>query len=242
MGMTTQSTALNGVDKIQPAYAQVAAQLRTIILGGEMAAGSRLPNEADMARMFGVSRTTVREALRVLSSQGLLFTERGVTGGTFVSRADSQNVSDLLEIGLNVLAGHEALTIEELLETRELIEARAARLAATRRTNDDLRVLDELLATERSIGAESSFDDAFEAHIRFHVAIAEASHNRLLLVLIKPVFNVLRDLASLVRSTGDTVSHDHAELVSAIRGRRANKAEELMIIHLDHIRSLYSTT
>jgi DNA-binding FadR family transcriptional regulator len=238
--LTAPRAGLSGVDRIRPAYAQVAAQLRSIILSGEISPGSRLPNEADMAQSFGVSRTTIREAIRVLSSQGLLVTERGVTGGTFVSRVNSQSVSDLLEIGLNVLTGHEGLTITELLETRELIEGRAARLAASRRTNEDLAALDAMLADESAQSPDTPFEDAFEAHTRFHLAIADAAHNRLLVVIIKPVFSVLKVFASNVRSTRDIVSHDHGALVNAIRARHAAKAEDLMLAHLSHIRALYS--
>ncbi len=238
MSQASLHIPLSGVDRIRPAYAQVAEQLRKVILSGEMNPGDRLPNEAEMAQTFGVSRTTIREALRVLSSQGLLVTERGVTGGTFVSRADPQHVSDLLEIGLNVLTGNEGLTITELLETREVIEARTARLATTRRTDSDLARIE--MQHQREHPAEQSFEEAFEAHCDFHLAIAEASHNRLLLVVLKPIFNVLRGFASQVRSNTEEVPHDHAALIAAIRNRKASRAEDLMLAHLGHLRAVYA--
>ena len=71
------------VNRVQPAYQQVADQLRDRILDGSVAAGDRLPTEVELSEIFGVSRSTVREALRVLASRGLIRTTRGTTGGTF---------------------------------------------------------------------------------------------------------------------------------------------------------------
>lgn len=238
------SGALGRVDRIRPAYAQVAEQLRALVLRGDLTPGDRLPNESQMAEQFGVSRTTVREAIRVLSSQGLLKTERGVNGGTFVSAADPEQVIDLLEIGLNVLAGNEGLSVYELLEIREMLEIPGARLAAERRTDDDLATLERLHEIEeRAIDAD--FEQRYAAHTEFHLAIVRAAQNRMLFVLLDPLFKVLESFAREVHGfaplqTG--VATDHESVLDAIRAQDPETAASIMREHLDHLRLAYTIT
>jgi GntR family transcriptional regulator, transcriptional repressor for pyruvate dehydrogenase complex len=177
-----------GVRKIQPAYRQVAEQLRDLILVGELGPGARLPNETEMSNMFAVSRSTVREALRVLSSQNLVVTRRGVGGGTFIAHPDPEHISDFLETSLGLLSRAEEVTVGELIELRGFLEAPAAELAATRRTDEDLEVLRETLEQERN-RAEG---DTFEQHRAFHQTILEASGNALLEIVTRPIFTTLR--------------------------------------------------
>lgn len=80
------------VSRVLPAYQQVANQLRELIMKGTLVVGERLPAEGEMALKFGVSRSTVREALRGLSSQSLVQTKRGVNGGTFVAEPSAEHV------------------------------------------------------------------------------------------------------------------------------------------------------
>ena len=238
--MTVASTRLPSIDRIRPAYAQVASQLRDIILGGDVAPGDRLPSEAEMASSFGVSRTTIREALRVLTSQGLLRTERGVSGGTFVSEVNAEHVSDQLEIGLNVLTGNERVSIGELLEIRETLEIPAVKMAAARRTDDDLVLLEQTMHHHHDVG--QSVEGNFAAGRDFHLALVMAAHNRLMLVMIKPVFSVLEGLISQVRSADRVwrdVPDDHALITRAIRDRNEKRAATLMLEHLGHLRSAY---
>jgi DNA-binding FadR family transcriptional regulator len=230
------NASLVGVDRIRPAYEQVTTQLRAIILRGELSPGDRLPNEADLAATFGVSRTTIREALRVLTSQGLVVTERGAAGGTFVTAMGPQHVSEMLELGLNVLAGNAGLTKLELLESREILEVPAARLAATRRTDEDLARLRDL------VGRDGTAPDAFEVHRDLHAAVIQAAHNQLLVVLARPVFNVLGPFAHEVRRAEDVwfeIPGEHAAIVDAIAVRNGDLAAQLMMTHLDHIRLAY---
>ena len=99
------------VGMVQPvlsAYRQVADQLRALIVTGQIRPGERLPSEASLANLFGVSRGTVREALRELSAQALVETSRGAAGGSFVTQPDPESVSEFLESPLraHVRPGH----------------------------------------------------------------------------------------------------------------------------------------
>ncbi len=94
------------VRRIRPAYEQVADQLRELVLSGKLGPGDRLPVEGSLSAEFGVSRSTVREAIRLLSSQSLVHTTRGPTGGTFVSEADPESIRQYLytSIGSGIAA------------------------------------------------------------------------------------------------------------------------------------------
>ena len=86
------------VRRVRKAYEQVADQLRELIMTGELAPGERLPNEALLAREFGVSRATVREALRVLAAQNLLRTAKGAGGGSYVTIPTVDHISEFLRV------------------------------------------------------------------------------------------------------------------------------------------------
>ena len=86
-----------------PAYQELANRLRDQILAGTFTPGDRLPIEPELSALYGVSRSTVREALRVLSSQNLVTTVRGVTGGTFVIRPEPDQISSYLQASFSLL-------------------------------------------------------------------------------------------------------------------------------------------
>src|SRR3954468_11719481 len=106
-GSAAGARAALAVSRLQPAYQQVADQLRALIISGELVAGDRLPPEGELGASFGVSRSTVREALRSLASQGLIETTRGTTGGTFVTRIKPAAVTSYLETSIGLMSGTE---------------------------------------------------------------------------------------------------------------------------------------
>ena len=132
------------VRRVRPAYEQVAAQLRDLIIRGRSWWVIVCPWSPSSA-LFGVSRSTIREVFRVLSSQNLITTRRGVNGGTFVMKPESEQVQSFLETSLGLMAVGEAISIDELIEVRELLEVPAARLAAARRTDAHVKALQALL-------------------------------------------------------------------------------------------------
>ena len=155
------------ISPVPPAYEQVAIQLQELIIKGTLTVGERLPAEGEMAAQFGVSRSTIREALRGLSSQRLVYTKRGVSGGTFVAEPSSEHVHTYLETTIGLLSGADVVSVDEILEARELFEVPAARLAAVRRSEDDLSRLRATLAPDD--GTDQSH--GFVGHREFHFAI-----------------------------------------------------------------------
>jgi GntR family transcriptional regulator, transcriptional repressor for pyruvate dehydrogenase complex len=233
----TSAPALS-VQRVRPAYEQVASQLRDLIIRGEIGSGDRLPVESELPALFGVSRSTIREALRVLSSQNLITTRRGVRGGTFVVKPERDDVRDFLETSLGLMTVDDALTIDELIEVRELLEVPGASLAATRRTKLQVETLQAMVN-----GTDpSSSPKVFEETSRFHEYVFECAGNGLLEMMLGPIFKVLdtridRNAAS--PKFWKEVAEDHREIAAAIEAGDAAAAGECMMSHLEHLRAGY---
>ncbi len=227
------------VSRVRPAYQQVADQLLELILAGSLASGDRLPTEAKLSAIFGVSRSTVREALRVLASRDLIHTMRGTTGGTFVSRVQFAQVSDYLETSLGLLSGSSDVSVTEMLEARELLEGPSARLAAIRRDDTHIRAMRDAIdreATGRGRGVK------FREHRTFHALIVDAAGNGLLGVMTDPVFRVLQAQFLAPDITPEywaEVDHDHENILTCIEDGDAGAAGSAMKAHLIRLREAY---
>lgn len=227
------------VTKVLPAYQQVANQLRALVLEGRLAPGDRLPNEADLSAHFGVSRSTIREALRVLASRDLVETSRGVTGGTFIARVNPDKVRDYLETSLGLMTGAEDVTVREMLEAREILEVPAARLAAERAEEETVEALRRAVAREKESRGRGS---KFEEHRNFHQLVVQAAGNELLSLMNEPVFLVLRARFLRPDIAPDFWAHvddDHEEILERIAAGDAEAAGEAMREHLRRLRPAY---
>lgn len=152
----------------------LAEQLRQRILDGELQPGEMLPNERGLAEESGLSRTVVREALRILEIEGLVSTRPGRNGGTAVRRPDEQSFAR----SLNIFIRGRRMRFQEVLEAREHIEPYCAQLAAERRTDEELAELTEL--TEQLRECRSDVQLYLTENTRWHVTVARLSHNELL--------------------------------------------------------------
>lgn len=220
-----------------PAYRDLADRLRALIVDGRLAPGDRLPVEPALSAQYGVSRGTVREALRVLSSQGLIETRRGVAGGSFVQRPDPEQISESLETSLGLLAGTGGMSVAQLLELRELLEVPAAGLAAVRRSDAHLTAL------RASVGRVPADSDVYGRNRDFHTTVLDAAGNPLLGVVTRPVFQLmqtrfLRDLAPGRFWT--RVDRDHREILGHLESRDADGAREATRSHLHRLRATYT--
>lgn len=225
------------ISRVRPAYQQVADQLLDLILDGSLAADDRLPSEAELSSIFGVSRSTVREALRALASRDLLRTTRGATGGTFVRRVEPDQVSDYLQTSLGLMSGADDVSVREMLEAREILEVPAARLAASRRTDEHLDAMREAITREKQIRGRGR---RFREHRNFHAIVLQSSQNGLLALMTEPVFGVLQS-KSLDPEPGfwENVNHDHEAIFTAISDRDPDAAAQMMLDHLVRLRGTY---
>jgi DNA-binding FadR family transcriptional regulator len=224
------------VQRIAPAYEQVAGQLRRLIVSGELSVGDRLPNETELGELFGVSRLTVREALKGLVSEGLIHTTRGVKGGSFVSQPATEDVAARLETGVGLLSAADIVSVHHLLEARAVVEVPAARFAAERHTDEQLARLRECVAAEQEVSS------GFDRRLQLHEIVVEASGNPLLIILGSPVHRPLR--TRFLRDEAEPefwqqVHADHRDIVEAIASGDGDAAATAMHDHLDHLRRTY---
>jgi len=232
--MSAESPAQIGFQPVRPvrAYQRVAEQIEDRILAGELPPGSRLPAERELVRQFDVGRSTIREALRVLQSSGLIRSRPGDPLG-----AEVLGVSpDTLSHALGRLARSHLSSLAELIQFRMVLDAESYRLAARLHTEDDLGRLTEL--ADRMAGYVADDPHAFSrADAEFHRVVAEASGNALLALCARAVHDAVVDAieGELVRAerAGDagewmrrSVVH-HREILAALRGADGARAARL---------------
>lgn len=218
-----------------PAYQVLADALRARIMTGELKPGEKLPIEPDLSTQYGVSRSTVREALRVLASQNLVTTSRGVSGGSFVAYPNPEQISGYLEASLRLLAQAHNLTIAQLAEARDLLEVPAAGLAAVRRSDDQLEELRRTLFTATEVPTAR----AIELNKEFHSVLMRSTGSPLVEVLIQPVFEVIYDHVvgwDAPPHFWAGLDQDHDRIFAAIADRDPVTAQEATRDHLRKLR------
>ncbi|HSR36113.1 MAG TPA: FadR/GntR family transcriptional regulator [Desulfurivibrionaceae bacterium] len=210
---------------------QIAEQIRTSILNGEFAPGDKLPPERELAEMFGVSRPSVREALNILASAGLVMSYQG--GGTVVlSLVEPSAGSPLSEL----IKGEQERALD-VIEVRKCMEAWTAFYAAQRALPEDLRKLEKILAEmERNLDGMKSSQDL---DANFHIVIAQATHNIVWLHLMQSIFDAMKEFQRGVWRAVYLTSEDHRQLYQhhravfeAIRDRDPERARNAMLAHL----------
>ncbi|HEX3388036.1 MAG TPA: FCD domain-containing protein [Streptosporangiaceae bacterium] len=216
---------------------QVEKAIRGAILSGELQVGERLPAEAELARQFEVSRTTIREALQSLWAEGLIRKIPGAGGGSFVESIDHRSLERAMQQSLNRLLQLGTLLPDEVNLVRELLELPAVRLAAVNRSDADLARLNANTAARRKVAATDP--QAAELDSEFHRLVAEASGNRVLAALIAALHTESSPDAQAEDSeqVNDLTVRHHQEIADAIAVQDADEAESLAIAHLSVIRS-----
>ena len=221
------------------AYEDVAAQIRQSIIEGKFVAGQRLPPEDELADNFGVSRSTVREAIRSLSSQGFLQTKRGAYGGSSVRRYGHPDATLAVGNAIALLTTAQETSVDEILQARQLFEVPASRLAASNRSAEHLAQLRSFIPV---VAARLSMPERYQMNISFHNAILDATGNRLLRTMVRPLFDILprrftRELAEA--RFWDRVVDDHRKILRAIEKQEPESAARLMDQHLARVRPTY---
>jgi GntR family transcriptional repressor for pyruvate dehydrogenase complex len=208
----------------------IVEQVRLLIRQGQLSAGDRLPSERELCERFGVSRVTVREALRVLEANGLVEIRVGARGGAFVTAPSSKLVGE----GIADLITLASLTAVEVTESRMVFELGIVPLVCERATQQDIDDLYEIC--DRSKKALQGDDYPLELSAEWHQRYAESAHNRAITMLVESLHGPL--LMSLERAREVSPMHgrrgvnEHRSLVDAIAARDATTAAALMATHL----------
>ncbi|MCR5663748.1 MAG: FadR family transcriptional regulator [Oscillospiraceae bacterium] len=207
--------------------ARVAEELTEMIARRRFQPGEKLPNELELAEELHVSRTTLREALRILSTRGLVEVRRGI--GTFVTR--SQSIHDDYDV---LKIQNTNVNLKDLYEMRLIIEPQAAYYACIRASDEELNTifrygeLDEQMILKR----DPQWD---ETEQKFHNSIASATHNQFITALL-PVFNRAIHhgiiLANQAPQVAELTLHDHRILMQYLKERNAEAAKTAMVLHM----------
>jgi GntR family transcriptional repressor for pyruvate dehydrogenase complex len=212
-------------------YEQIVQQVEDSILKGQLKAGDQLPAERDLAQRFGVSRTAVREAVKTLREKGMVEAYSG--RGTFVTGGTSQGMRQSLDLMVRINREEGVLHLAEL---RQVLEPEIAARAATR--------IDEgLLATMREavqvMDQKLEDPEAYvEADLDFHLALAEAVGNPLILSLLDSIVDLLREQRSQifdVEGGPERGQLHHRRILAAIAQGDPEAAREAMRAHLNQI-------
>jgi len=214
---------------------QVEETIRSAILSGELGVGEMLPPEAELARQFGVSRTTLREALRVLTSQRLIMKVPGARGGNFVQSVDYQSLGEVMTEAVGNLLALGSIEFGEVADVRRFLEVPAVRLAAKHRTEEDLRELSEVVSRQKS--ASVADPEIPDLDRRFHTAIARASGNRALAGLVAALHHATEPVHYLDLSdeVGRETVKQHVAILRAIEQQDESAAEAAIVTHLTYL-------
>lgn len=213
-------------------YEQIVQQVEDAILKGKLKPGDQLPPERDLAQRFGVSRTAVREAVKALREKGLL--EAYMGRGTFVTNGTSQAIRQSLDLMTRIGQQEGSLHLAEL---RQILEPEIAALAAPQIDQQLLVSMREAVAAmDRALHDREAY---IEADLDFHLALAEAAANPLILALIDSIVGLLREQRGRIFDVDGGPQRGqfhHKRILQAVEQHDANAARGAMREHLQQVR------
>lgn len=213
-------------------YEIVTQQIQDMVKSGELKPGDKLDSVEQLAKNFNVGRSAVREALSALKAIGLVEMKQGE--GTYIKEYDfSQLTSSVASSSL--LTSKE---IFEFYEVRKIIETGSATLAAQRRTQAELDKMQEALAEMAQASGNEALGE--QADVKFHLAIAEATHNSVLIKLMHQISDTVCETMREARrawlyseeTSLEKLYQEHVSIYKAIEQREASLAQQLMLAHL----------
>jgi GntR family transcriptional repressor for pyruvate dehydrogenase complex len=212
---------------------EISAQVREMIAGGRLKPGDRLPSERDLSARLGVSRNTLREALRALEHAGIVEMRKGATGGAFVRFGSSgvivSGMRDLYYLG--------AITPEQLTEARVWFSEVIVRVACERATEEDLAALD---ANIDAVAKAADFDERARHNRKFHVILALATRNPILVITMEGIVEVFAQfIAQIGPSDNSFILPSRRRFMKHLRARDAAAAVAEMTKALSRLQTKY---
>lgn len=208
-------------------------QIQAALYAGKLKVGDRLPNERHLGEIFGVSRATLREALRLLEALGIVEVRRGATGGAFIATPVAEHAGMLLSSFIHFRHA----TSQDLNEFRETFEAETAFSAAERITEDETGPLWDLVTEFKNLNDNSSWGAFVDIDLKFHMRVAELSKNQIRIAIMQGIHNVFRN-SSLAIEKADSPTWrtqqkaEIAAVADAIAQHRPMEARQLMQAHV----------
>jgi GntR family transcriptional repressor for pyruvate dehydrogenase complex len=221
--------------KAKKIYEEVVEQIRLLMAGGALKPGDKLLPERELAERFQVSRASVREAMRALEMLGFVDIRPG--DGTFVRDSNTDDIIQPLAMFLAV----EKSSLLEMFEIRRIFETASARMAAERATDEEVRqIKTTLIKMEEGLNLQDS-EKGEEFDTAFHYAVAEATHNALLIKLFRTISEDFSRSVSAARRHLFTAAHNpqkivdqHNRIHDAIKNHDPQKAAQSMLEHLTY--------
>jgi GntR family transcriptional repressor for pyruvate dehydrogenase complex len=219
---------------------QIAVNIREAILQGRIGVDQRLPTESELAAQFEVSRPTIREALKRLAAENLVRSRRGPAGGNFVKKPSLEEVQQSLSNSMMLLVGLGDFSHDNIVETRLELESLCCRLATKYRTSAQLESMRrEILIQEN---ADISDVEFCASDVRFHIVLANASHNPLLAFLTSALLESLQPVTNLIvfrfRDRRRSALH-HKRILQALEARDAKAAVSALTLQMAYIKKKY---
>ena len=215
---------------------QIAEQLRSAIVSGQFKIGERLPTEDELAQRYGVSRPSVREALKRLAAQNLVRAKRGPTGGNFVVQPSFEELAESLSGAATLLVGMGALDIEEIIEARRILQVSCLQQAVINADDAHLRNIETALRRQQD--PDISDEEFCQADVAFHRALVDATDNGMLrfvmYTVIEALIPVTNMVVTVVRERSDIISL-HRQMLAQLRQRNAAELGTLMDELLDYL-------
>ena len=220
---------------------QIAESIRLAILAGRLAIEERLPTEDELSQQFGVSRPTIREALKRLAAENLIQSRRGPTGGTFVKRPSYQEMGESLANAMRLMITLGEFEFDDILETRFELESLCCRFAAKRLSQVDVAAMKLEIARQRDPEIE---DVGFCASdVLFHNALAQAAHNnvlRFVMLALNESLNPVTNLITFRFRDREIIADQHDRILNAIATGNAEDAVGALREQVEYLRSKYS--
>jgi DNA-binding FadR family transcriptional regulator len=210
-----------------------------LFVAGKLRPGDKLPPERELAEMFGVSRTAVRDAVNTLREKGLVQVISGK--GTFITDITT-NGSELVRDSLSLIVKTDRDTaLAHLIQVRAIMEPGIAALAAEMATEEDIQLLRQAVDEMDAILAEAELDvERFvEADLKFHHALAAATRLRLIFVLLRPIVDLFREQLAMmgpIAGAQERGQYHHKRILEAVQQRDPAAAQQAMVAHLQQVR------
>jgi GntR family transcriptional regulator, transcriptional repressor for pyruvate dehydrogenase complex len=215
---------------------QIALQIRRYLEQQHLRPGDRLGTEQELAEEFGVSRPTLREALRLLSASHLIRVGRGRTGGIFVARTPNEGMSRNVSESIALMLAAETISMDELLDARMFLEVPLAGRAAVHADEDAAKRLEAAIdEAEGELPGTPIFN---AADSRFHQILAQTAGNDLLLAFTGWILEVLQPQLIVTISAsvdGNLIVDQHRAILRAVRRNQRSAAERAMQAHIEYL-------
>lgn len=209
---------------------QVADYLQQSILSKSLKPGERLPTERELGDQFQVSRTVIREAIRILEARGLLDTQSG--SGTYVKALQGEDVVNSLSLYLS--SQDQSYSLDAIMEVRRVLELQVVKLAAERATQEDIANLEHICTQMEQTKNDTPTFSRWD--IAFHQTLAQSCHNDLFEILIEPLHEIMVELiftGSIAPGAVEEACKFHTDILGAIKINDADLSVQLMQAHLD---------